>query len=792
MKIAIVAPSPVPFVIGGAEKLWWGLLAAMNQVPGYEVELLKLPSPEQDFWSLMESYRRFSRLNLDHFDLVISTKYPAWMVSHRHHRVYLQHKLRGLYDAYALTGLPTHLESVPGLLRPLIAQMDASRQRPEELGPFFDRLFALRDHPSLPVSALAFPGPLSRRIVHFLDAIALSPTAIRRYFAISRNVAQRADYFPEGVKVTSLHHPSDLTRYENHGYDYLFTASRLSSPKRIGLLVEAFRQVPAEIEFRIAGDGEEAASLRQLAGNDRRIRFLGRITDAELIEQYAGALFVPFVPYDEDYGLITLEAMQSGKAVLTSQDAGGVNELVEDGVTGRSVAATVTALAQAMTAMILDPEGTRRMGQAARERVASIAWPAVVETLLGESSSVERVVPRRPRILVAVDFPVYPPRGGGQLRIACLYRELARIADVTLLTLTEDAGQTGESTPAPGLREVRIAKSRAHRRAADALERQLRASVNDIATMRHGDKTPAYGEALRQALVVTDLVIASHPYLYPVLAANWPGPLWYEAHNVEFDMKSAVLANTPGAQPYLDQVRTTEAACCQAAQRIMVCSTEDASRLASLYAISEDRFIKAPNGVDTRATPFVTLAARLASKARLGLAGRQLALFVGSWHQPNIEAVSWLKGLAHECPEVDFLVVGSVCGHPVLADAPANCLRLGVLETAQLRVVLSAVDMALNPMRSGSGTNLKVLEYAAAGIPILMTPFGNRGLGFIDGETARITELPQFAEVLRECFDHADLAGSAAAARSYVEKHFDWRIIADRLGPEIIAATPRR
>ena len=60
MKIAIVAPSPVPFLIGGAEKLYWGLHRHMNQLTPHEVELIKVPCRDQEFWPLMEGYLRFS------------------------------------------------------------------------------------------------------------------------------------------------------------------------------------------------------------------------------------------------------------------------------------------------------------------------------------------------------------------------------------------------------------------------------------------------------------------------------------------------------------------------------------------------------------------------------------------------------------------------------------------------------------------------------------------------------------------------------------------------------------
>ncbi|NUN61725.1 MAG: glycosyltransferase, partial [Burkholderiaceae bacterium] len=100
MKIALIAPSPVPFVIGGAENLWTGWIAALNEQPGVEADLIKLPSPERDFWEIVDSYRQWARLDLRHFDRVISTKYPAWMVAHPDHHVFLQHKLRGLYDTW--------------------------------------------------------------------------------------------------------------------------------------------------------------------------------------------------------------------------------------------------------------------------------------------------------------------------------------------------------------------------------------------------------------------------------------------------------------------------------------------------------------------------------------------------------------------------------------------------------------------------------------------------------------------------------------------------------------------
>src|SRR5947209_4626348 len=125
MKIAIVAPSPIPFTIGGAEKLWWGLLRQINENSAHQAELIKIPVREHAFWELVDSYERLFHLDLTYFDLVISTKYPAWMVSHPHHICYMQHRLRGLYDAFHFSNLPDQYESSHAGIRAVQALLRA-------------------------------------------------------------------------------------------------------------------------------------------------------------------------------------------------------------------------------------------------------------------------------------------------------------------------------------------------------------------------------------------------------------------------------------------------------------------------------------------------------------------------------------------------------------------------------------------------------------------------------------------------------------------------------------------
>ena len=795
MRIAIVAPSGVPFAVGGAEKLWWGLTHHINQLTPHHAELIKLPSPERTFSELMASYRRFAELDLSSFDQVISTKYPAWMVCHPNHILYLQHRLRGVYDTYHFSNKAEHyssaqLKRLPSCVQQLYKSLEITAPGRESLAPFWHQL---TESMSLAPECFEFPGPLTRKVIHFLDAVALSPESIKRYFAISNNVAGRVDYFPASCRPEVIYHPSDLSHFKNTGDDYVFTISRLEAPKRIDLLIRAFKETSIDVEFRIAGDGPQGALLKELAKDDLRIKFLGSINDQEVITQYAGAIFVPYIPCDEDYGLITIEAMASGKAVLSTTDAGGPREFIETGETGLIVPPECEALTQAMMQLIEDREGTRQMGERARQRTAPITWSNTIARLLVESSKLEdaeyrhslipQEVPARQKWLVVLTFDVWPPMGGGQSRVYNLYRELAKTHDVTLLALTESGQEAAELKLAPGLREIRIPRSPDHRRAQRELEAVLDASVGDIAAMAYYDKTPQFIDKLLALSAEADLVVASHPYTYPAIREVYRGELWYEAHNVEYDMKAAVLPDTEKGRDWLDSVRKVEKACYRDAKKVLVCSEADKQRFENLYGSRNADTHIVPNGAVLSMSLDQLGKRRPGLRKRLGLCGNYTALFMGSWHAPNIEAVVWLLENAKDVPGVSILLAGSVCQHPVCARLPANVYKLGVLGERQKNVLIQAVDLAINPVVTGSGTNIKMLDYAAAGTLILSTHFGNRGLPFKDGESVILAGREGFMTALRHLSQKKRVGGcSTTSASAYrAVNGLNWQKIAANL-----------
>ena len=732
----------------------------------------------------MQTYLEFCRLDLSHFDLVISTKYPSWMVKHPRHVCYMLHTLRGLYDTYHFSGMP-EIASWEGVaLGKARKLMDAARRSPEsnaELETLLEYLVTL-DTDQVPPGTLDFPAPLVREVVHFLDGLALSPSRVMRHVAISGNVRSRRGYFPDSATVDVAYPPPKLRTFKCGAQNYLFTISRLDGPKRIALLVEAMRQVKAEVPLYIAGTGPDEANIRALAAGDSRIKFLGFLNDQEVLDWYKDALAVPFVPYDEDYGLVTIEAMMSGKPVLTLTDSGGPNEFVENGVTGLSVPPTPEAMAAGIDALCNDLSAARAMGRNARERVSGITWAKVVDSLLGNTNL---IVPprtkRKLRIAVGLTFPVFPPRGGGQSRVFHLYRHLANFAEVELVTSCQPHESAFHGEIAPGLIETRVPRSQAHQDAETEYSRSVNwVPVTDVVMSELYKLTPDFECALRRACEKADVVVASHPYLSGVLQEFAPGkPLWFEAQDVEFSLKTHVLPDTEAGRTLLEKVRRDEESCWKNASLVFTCARRDIDELTKLYGESAAKMLDVPNGVAIDDVPFVPLRARTSLRTRIGLGGGKTVLFMGSWHVPNLTAARALMDDARALPNVTFLILGSVC--QALADVPVpeNVRLLGVVDDAEKAILLGSVDFCVNPMTTGSGSNLKMLDYFAAGTPVISTEFGARGIdATADVDYLNISD--GLGSAIRSACSKGrwELQSIADRARRLVEQKYSWNTIA--------------
>jgi glycosyltransferase involved in cell wall biosynthesis len=198
-----------------------------------------------------------------------------------------------------------------------------------------------------------------------------------------RQHALRAGAPPEQIRLvfngTDLRRfsPSDNGNNADHrfGPHMIFACRQLVPRKGIRFLIEAAAELKPQypdLKVVLAGDGFERPELTRLAadlGIGDAVTFLGWVPNADLPQYYRAAAVSVIPSLEEGFGIPAAEAMGCEVAVVAS-DAGGLPEVVENGVTGLVVPrGDSTALAQAIGSLLADPQRRRRMGQAGRERV---------------------------------------------------------------------------------------------------------------------------------------------------------------------------------------------------------------------------------------------------------------------------------------------------------------------------------------------------------------------------------------------------------------------------------------
>jgi glycosyltransferase involved in cell wall biosynthesis len=143
-------------------------------------------------------------------------------------------------------------------------------------------------------------------------------------------------------------------------------------------------------------------------------------------------------------------------------------------------------------------------------------------------------------------------------------------------------------------------------------------------------------------------------------------------------------------------------------------------------------------------------------------------------YPPNFFAAEEIcDALAPRLPDLAFRILGEAPWRP--ARIPANVRFTGRVPSTA--APLAGAQVAVAPVRHGSGTRLKLLEYFAAGLPVVCTAKAAEGLEVEDRRHLWLAETPQeMANAVRTL--HADPARSAAlgaAARALVEARYDWR-----------------
>jgi glycosyltransferase involved in cell wall biosynthesis len=385
------------------------------------------------------------------------------------------------------------------------------------------------------------------------------------------------------------------------------------------------------------------------------------------------------------------------------------------------------------------------------------------------------------RVVIANFYPVWPAIGGGQRRIFFLARELAKEFDVEIVA-PERSGVSKTIEFTPSFRESRVLVEPSFRQSEVGLDEQVK-MASDVAYARFWDQCLEYQNVLARRLASADVAITAHPYSIRAIDAALGErdiPVVFDSQNVECRQKVSVLKDFP---EHLEVVRDIEKMALERSALTMACSVLDARGFAEEYGFDSSKVVIIENGVDALGVPSVPDDAVAQIRARLGMSDRLVAVFGGSYHHPNFRAAERILEVARELPDMVFLILGSVCNYPALqSHTSANVRCLGLVDESVKWMAFRIADIALNPMELGSGTNIKMFEYAAAGLATVSSSFGARGMPLEEGTEYLAAENADLPRVLGglSVSDRPRLVEIGQRARNKVIQVADWTTIGRR------------
>ena len=236
---------------------------------------------------------------------------------------------------------------------------------------------------------------LARNVELCRAAHVFCPSSYLRELALSWGVSpERVSVLPNPAPTLPPLAPrEELKRMLGlNGATILAFAGRLTAQKSLDRALEAIALTEG-VELVIAGDGPDRMPLEQRArdlGLERRVRFLGSQPRARVVELFRAADATILSSSWENFPHTVVEALTVGTPVI-AMEAGGVAEVVRDGVNGLLVPAGDThALAAAVRRYFADHALRERLRAAAATSVAEYAPERVFAVLEAKLAEVAR------------------------------------------------------------------------------------------------------------------------------------------------------------------------------------------------------------------------------------------------------------------------------------------------------------------------------------------------------------------------------------------------------------------
>jgi polysaccharide biosynthesis protein PslH len=207
----------------------------------------------------------------------------------------------------------------------------------------------------------------------------------------------------------------------------------------------------------------------------------------------------------------------------------------------------------------------------------------------------------------------------------------------------------------------------------------------------------------------------------------------------------------------------------------LVCSAEDLAYLKTQHIIDNIQLL--PNGVDLDTF----------KAGGHDYSHNNTLLFTGNMdYAPNVDAVQYFVNdifpiIKQSHPKVKFIIAGQRPVKKVQQLASADVLITGFVK--DLATVYNDASVVVAPLRFGAGTQNKVLEAMAMGVPVVCSNIGFKGLGIESGQGAIMQTEPQaFADSVIALLDSQSLREqTGSTGMAVIQSRFGWDGIANTL-----------
>jgi phosphatidylinositol alpha-mannosyltransferase len=210
--------------------------------------------------------------------------------------------------------------------------------------------------------------------------------------AAGRNIAHRVAVSKDAVELVQRHlggeyevlyNGVELDAYrtvEPHPTDgpTVFFCGRHEERKGLDVLLAAMRELDDDVRLWVGSSGPDTERLRRVCGDDPRVEWLGRLTDADKIARLRGAhVFCAPSLHGESFGVVLIEAMAAGTAVVASSLDGYRNVATDDVDALLVPPGDAGALAAALKRVLHDRELASRLVSAGERRADDFSMRAL-------------------------------------------------------------------------------------------------------------------------------------------------------------------------------------------------------------------------------------------------------------------------------------------------------------------------------------------------------------------------------------------------------------------------------